>query len=251
MKTNDLHPRTAALLDLSLKNLTHGYLFVGRDEERLSQAAIEFLASLYSNFGASKKNIALIRAETHQSILRIAANEAGRISLAAVREALTGLNLTAPASLPYRLFLIPSAAGLSAEAANSLLKALEEPPKGVIFVLTTTSSDRLLPTVVSRLRVIDFLPVAADRHQNEQFATVVDNFINGGLSARFAIIYKLHQQSRLGEFVIALGDGVHRSSLVEPAKFAVLEQLIRAEELIGSNVSPRLVCEAIALEMSL
>jgi DNA polymerase-3 subunit delta' len=43
---------------------------------------------------------------------------------------------------------------MKAEAANSFLKILEEPPPKLVFVLTTQSLSSLLPTVVSRTRIL-------------------------------------------------------------------------------------------------
>jgi len=45
---------------------------------------------------------------------------------------------------------------MQAEAANAFLKILEEPPQGVVFILTSQSKSSLLPTVVSRTRCIGF-----------------------------------------------------------------------------------------------
>ena len=70
------------------------------------------------------------------------------------------------ASLPpfegrYKVFIIDGAERLSTEAANCLLKTLEEPVGEVIFILLTTS-DRLLPaTVVSRCQRLELSPMAA------------------------------------------------------------------------------------------
>ncbi|MDQ9171577.1 DNA polymerase III subunit delta' [Oxalobacteraceae bacterium R-40] len=49
------------------------------------------------------------------------------------------------------IFLYPAEA-LNAAAANALLKTLEEPPAGTVFLLVTNSLDRLLPTILSRCR---------------------------------------------------------------------------------------------------
>jgi DNA polymerase-3 subunit delta' len=61
-----------------------------------------------------------------------------------------------------RVFLVEEAQRLTAEAANSLLKILEEPPAGTVFVLTATSSHALLPTIVSRCRLLKFAPLPVD-----------------------------------------------------------------------------------------
>ncbi|GAB3628745.1 DNA polymerase III subunit delta' [Pandoraea terrae] len=51
-----------------------------------------------------------------------------------------------------RVVLLYPAESLNIHAANALLKTLEEPPEGVVFILVTTQPDRLLPTILSRCR---------------------------------------------------------------------------------------------------
>ena len=51
-----------------------------------------------------------------------------------------------------RVVLLFPAETLNVAAANALLKTLEEPPAGVVFLLVSANVDRLLPTIVSRCR---------------------------------------------------------------------------------------------------
>ena len=61
----------------------------------------------------------------------------------------------------YRVFIFESAEKFSDEAANSLLKTLEEPPENVIIVLLAANADSVLPTILSRCRRADLRPVPA------------------------------------------------------------------------------------------
>ncbi len=61
----------------------------------------------------------------------------------------------------YRCCLIRSVERMQDEAVNALLKILEEPPAGVVFLLTSESASLLLPTLVSRARVLRFFPLPA------------------------------------------------------------------------------------------
>lgn len=58
-----------------------------------------------------------------------------------------------------RVCLIRSVERMRDEAANALLKILEEPPPGRVFLLTTQSLTGLLPTIISRARVLKFAAV--------------------------------------------------------------------------------------------
>jgi DNA polymerase III delta' subunit len=59
---------------------------------------------------------------------------------------------------PYRIILIPNVDQMTLQAANSMLKMLEETPKGWIFFLTTKDPSLLLPTLVSRCQLLRLKP---------------------------------------------------------------------------------------------
>lgn len=59
-----------------------------------------------------------------------------------------------PTENNYRFFIIIGIEKMTDQAANALLKLLEEPPSDVIFLLTTSNLDLMLPTVKSRCQLI-------------------------------------------------------------------------------------------------
>lgn len=67
----------------------------------------------------------------------------------------------APAVSPGRLCLIEDAEFMTVQAANSLLKLLEEPPVGFVFILVTGTAKPLLSTILSRCRKTQFYPLPA------------------------------------------------------------------------------------------
>ncbi len=64
-----------------------------------------------------------------------------------------------PSSEPFKVVVIADADRMTAAAANSILKMLEEPPKNWIFILTASESSRLLPTILSRCMEIKLSPL--------------------------------------------------------------------------------------------
>lgn len=56
----------------------------------------------------------------------------------------------------YKVFIIDEAHMLTRDAFNALLKTLEEPPKGVTFILATTESHKFPITIVSRCQHYTF-----------------------------------------------------------------------------------------------
>jgi DNA polymerase-3 subunit gamma/tau len=67
----------------------------------------------------------------------------------------------APVRDRHRVLIIDEAHMLSKAAFGALLKTLEEPPAGVVFVLATTELHKLLPTILSRCQVFEFRRVSA------------------------------------------------------------------------------------------
>jgi DNA polymerase-3 subunit delta' len=59
----------------------------------------------------------------------------------------------------WRVVIIQDAQKLGEEAANAILKILEEPPRGNVFILVTPESQMLLPTIVSRCCHVRFQPL--------------------------------------------------------------------------------------------
>ena len=56
----------------------------------------------------------------------------------------------------YKIMIIWHAEKMNQECANSILKLLEEPPAGTIFILTTDTPEQMLETILSRTQRIDF-----------------------------------------------------------------------------------------------
>ena len=81
----------------------------------------------------------------HPDFYLLTAEEAGKdIKIEQVKE-------FAPVLSEHKVCIIDDAGQMTAEAANSLLKLLEEPPPGWLFILITQQAERLLPTVLSRV----------------------------------------------------------------------------------------------------
>jgi DNA polymerase-3 subunit delta' len=72
---------------------------------------------------------------------------------------------TRPTLGEKRAIIIDPADDLERNAANALLKSLEEPPRGTYFLLVAHSPARLLPTIRSRCRVLRF-PTVSDVEMN-------------------------------------------------------------------------------------
>ncbi|MCA1584390.1 MAG: AAA family ATPase [Acidobacteria bacterium] len=107
----------------------------------------------------------------HVDVLRLEPDERASIKIDRVREALDRAAFR-PFEGRRRVVIVREADTLEHSAQNALLKSLEEPPPGTIFILTTPVPGALLPTVVSRgmrlafgrLTASDLAAVLVGRH---------------------------------------------------------------------------------------
>lgn len=83
------------------------------------------------------------------------------ITIHQIRDLGEFLGMTAALS-PWRVAVIDSMEDLNKEAANALLKILEEPPANTLFFLVSHAPGRLLPTIRSRCRRLQFEALSDD-----------------------------------------------------------------------------------------
>jgi DNA polymerase-3 subunit delta' len=103
-----------------------------------------------------------IESGTHPDVMTITLEEeATQIKIAQIRQVLGMLDLR-PLEGRNKIFIIDPADALNAEAANALLKGLEEPPENSYFFLITINVQELLFTVRSRCQVYNFTPLTLD-----------------------------------------------------------------------------------------
>lgn len=81
------------------------------------------------------------------------------ITIGAVRELERAVNLN-PFEGARTVIIIDGAGNMTPEAANALLKTLEEPPPGVLFLLLADDQDALLTTIRSRCQTLHLLPMS-------------------------------------------------------------------------------------------
>jgi len=146
------------------QNLTHAYLFVGPDKIGRKMVAENFVKSLLCLDNSVKpcgkcNNCKQIERGIHPDIFYLTKLDGKKnISIEQVRELQGKLSLGSFGN-SYKIALVDGADLLSIEAANSLLKTLEEPTEKTILILIAQKIDFLPETILSRCQVFNFLPV--------------------------------------------------------------------------------------------
>jgi len=106
-----------------------------------------------------------IRHKTNNPYYKISIPKATNIKVNSIRDIKKFLSLDY-SDILYRTILISDAHLMNEESQNALLKALEEPPEGVIFILTTPYPSILRETIRSRCWNINFQPLSNDDIKN-------------------------------------------------------------------------------------
>lgn len=99
-------------------------------------------------------------AGSHPDLL-VVAPDGQAIKIQQVRELKKTL-VFPPLEARLRVVLLTEVHQMRREAANSLLKTLEEPPTDTIFILTGDEAGGILPTILSRCQVIPFFPLSVE-----------------------------------------------------------------------------------------
>jgi DNA polymerase-3 subunit delta' len=164
------HERIVEALARSLREgrLSHAYLFAG--PERIGKMALAMdLAQALECTGAEQpcgecRSCRRIRESKYAdvAVLALATGPSGEARKEIGIEDIKALQQAAglqPFEGKARVFIIDGADHLSPEAANRLLKTLEEPPDNVYIILLAPDAAALLPTIVSRCRTYQLRPV--------------------------------------------------------------------------------------------
>ena len=159
-----------ALLDYSLKtnNIAHAYLLVGPRHVGKGTLALNLAQAL--NCDGIKppcgqcRSCRRILENKHADVTSTGLDSRMEIGIDDIRELQHLANLP-PYEGKCKVFIIEDAEYLSTEAANSLLKVLEEPPPKVIWLLLAAEEQRLLPTVASRCQRLELKPMSLEQTQ--------------------------------------------------------------------------------------
>ena len=154
----------------------HAYLFVGAPGSGKLEAAWALAQALLCEDGGCGACDNCMRAarRTHPDVHYYTPESATGYLISQTRELLEDVAL-APIRAKHKVYIIDRAEQMRANTANALLKTIEEPPETVTFILLGTSTDTILPTIVSRCQCVPFRTLPLDESaQTVARATGVD-----------------------------------------------------------------------------
>jgi DNA polymerase-3 subunit delta' len=163
------HDWAIALLqqNLALERITQSYLCVGPPrigKTLLGQKLAQALNCSQENPPCGEcRSCTKIERQIHPDV-RLIEPEGGTLKIAQIRE-LQHEAILAPYEGDWRVIILAEFQQATPEAANCLLKTLEEPPTHLVLILTATDTSALLPTIVSRCQVLSLRPPSISQIQ--------------------------------------------------------------------------------------
>jgi len=156
------------------------------------------------------------------------------------REVVARASLT-PVEADRSVFLLPDAGAMTDQAANALLKTLEEPSAEVVFLLVAESEDDFPPTVASRCRTVhmgrvpqlELVQALVERGLGEEAATGVA-VVSGGRPGLALALMSQPEVARFRELWLSIpgqvsphpGDGQRLASVVLEELAPLVEESI-------------------------
>ena len=146
---------------ISSKIISHAYLFSGPRGSGKTTIARLLAKSLNcenrkdNEFEPCNKCSSCLEIRENRSLDLIEIDAASNRGIDDIRDLKEGIKFT-PTKSKYKVFIIDEAHQLTKEAANALLKTLEEPPSHAIFILATTEIHKMIATIISRCQRFDF-----------------------------------------------------------------------------------------------
>jgi len=153
------HKKIIYALQNNIKNnfINHAYLFVGPESVGKKEVAINFAKCLMCENDVRPclkcRTCKAVSSNKYSDFIFID-NKEGKIKIEEVRKLQHQISLKAYSN--YKFCLINGIESFTTEAANAILKLLEEPKGTVVFVLIAKSLENILPTIISRCAIFRF-----------------------------------------------------------------------------------------------
>jgi DNA polymerase-3 subunit delta' len=159
----DAHPHARAVLTPALPPAgapSHAYLFHGPSGTGKRAVARAFAAALLADGGRDPGAVAeRIARGTHPDLTWVTPSGAAEMLVGDIEEPVVAAATRTPFESSRRVFVIEGADTMNDQAANRMLKTLEEPPPFVHLVLLTDRREDVLPTIASRCQAVRFDPL--------------------------------------------------------------------------------------------
>jgi DNA polymerase-3 subunit delta' len=289
---------------LSSGRIPHGYLFLGPEGVGRRKMALELAKALIcTGSGNTPDNGSCDRCEACRKVdaslhpdvqtidfawqARLEDKEEDKqrvIKIDTIRALQKEINLTAVESA-WKIYLIEPAEKITLDAANCLLKTLEEPPAKTMIILIARHKENLPVTIVSRTQIVTFNPLmpqeirdflllhsscglekatdiankaegslswAVERAGDslDLSETSLAEIVNGTKSAADLLAVSRQNAKNAGEFLAELLADAKQVFRADPANGRrAVELLLESKKMLERNVNAQMVLDVLLLRL--
>lgn len=158
------HIKTQLQGAIENNKVSHAYLICGEN-----RSGKEFIAKIFAETLLCEQKgtepcgecHSCKQAETqnHPDIIFVTHEKPNVIGVDDVRDGINNTVMIKPYNSPYKVYIVEEADKMTPQAQNALLKTIEEPPAYAVFILLCSSTEVMLPTILSRCVVLNMKPV--------------------------------------------------------------------------------------------
>jgi DNA polymerase III subunit delta' len=160
------HPHARAVLLPALPpkgQPSHAYLFHGPPGSGKRTVARAFAAALLTEGARHPVTVAArVQRDAHPDLTWVTPSGASEVLVSDIDEPVVVASTHTPFESTRRVFVIEAAGSMNDQAANRLLKTLEEPPSFVHLILLAEHREDVLPTIASRCQQVRFDALASE-----------------------------------------------------------------------------------------
>lgn len=142
-------------MDINSSRISHAYLFESQDENFLYKFA-EFCAKKFININEKdniQKNNLRIEKNIFPDVKFYGREKGDNIDVSKISEIIEESQVK-PFEADKKIFVLLNVQNMNEASQNKLLKTIEEPPINTYYFLCTKQTTKLLPTVLSRVKLI-------------------------------------------------------------------------------------------------
>jgi len=158
----------------------------------------------------------------------------------------------------YKVGIIISAEKMNKESQNALLKTLEEPPKKTYILLTTSNKEKLLPTILSRCKIVELKKDSED----EIDLNLVREILSKDIVSRFKLVERITKQKNKNKMneeldnlcdnlLLYLSSALKKSGKKPESIINLIELVETTQTAIEKNVNKRLALENLMINIPL
>ena len=133
----------------------------------------------------------------------------------------------------------------SIPAQNSFLKLLEEPPTNVQFILSTDNKNNLLPTIVSRVKIVKLQGKDKQNITDESVSDAIEGLINQTPTTKLPLIqFKITDKESAKNILLQLIFFFREKLDSDKKAYSVIKEIIRLNSLLETNnLNPQLTVD--------